>query len=177
MFCEKRSNFDTLLLLKIYNLKRCTENWVAFSTVGRFHKFHQVPKNEKLSTKEPLGLLLILFWEPFRYFPPLNINRLSFYNENTPFERLSLLSLFIFSARVVFLFWRGGKENNSLCLLKVRLWGFSIFFQIGTTATIALIPIHVRSHSRSLDPMILLSFCCVAWLYIYSIPYKLSLTF
>ena len=135
------------------------------------------PKNEKLSTKEPLGLLLILFWEPFRYFPPLNINRLSFYNENTPFERLSLLSLFIFSARVVFLFWRGGKENNSLCLLKVRLWGFSIFFQIGTTATIALIPIHVRSHSRSLDPMILLSFCCVAWLYIYSIPYKLSLTF
>ena len=52
---------------------RCTLNIKLLLLLGRFGKFHlgwEMGKNEKLSTKQPSGLLLILFPDLFRLFSP-----------------------------------------------------------------------------------------------------------
>ena len=112
-------------ILKIYNLSipRCTKYQASSS--GEIWKVPSsgVPKNEKLSTKQPLALLLILFWDPFRLFPLLSFQNsgLSFCNQNTPLEKESFpeISLFIFPAPAIFLFWRQGKGKQLTLLTSV----------------------------------------------------------
>ena len=113
-------------ILKIYNLSipRCTKYQASSS--GEIWKVPSsgVPKNEKLSTKQPLALLLILFWDPFRLFPPFIISKqwiIILQSKHTSWEKESFPepSLFIFPAPAIFLFWRQGKGKQLTLLTSV----------------------------------------------------------
>ena len=112
-------------ILKIYNLSipRCTKYQASSS--GEIWKVPSsgVPKNEKLSTKQPLALLLILFWDPFRLFPLLSFQNsgLSFCNQNTPLERKSPLFVYLPSTGDFPILTSG--EGKTTHIVNVRLWG------------------------------------------------------